>query len=165
VRTFASLDAFILAPLAGKGDEAWRAGPPGRWSVGQIVEHLTNAIELSAQGFAGRADKPPMQRRPRTGPEAVARFVVFNFGWFPGRPQAPSITLPSELPDRARTETRLRDAVQAFGELERRVLPARAHDLLLKHPRFGDLTLPEFMHFHVRHAVHHRKQIEARLRI
>ena len=32
-----------------------------------------------------------------------------------------------------------------------------------KHPAFGDLTLPEWLQFHVRHCAHHAKQIRARL--
>jgi hypothetical protein len=33
----------------------------------------------------------------------------------------------------------------------------------VKHPRLGDLTLPEWMEFHLRHARHHVKQIRRRL--
>lgn len=161
---FAGLDDYILEPLKGASDEQWARSRDGRWSPGQIVDHLGSAFTLSAAGFAERADKPPMTRRPRTGPEVVAKFFVFNFGWFPGRPQAPKATVPAPQPERAATEAKVRDAIARFLELERRLLPARAGDLFLKHPRFGDLTLPEFMHFHVRHAVHHRKQIVERLR-
>ena len=161
---FATLDDYILAPLAGRGDDAWFGGPEGRWSPGQVVDHLTHAIELSAQGFGGRTDNPPMARRPPTLKERGAKFLVLTLGVFPGRFQAPKATVPGERPDRATTEARLRAGVAAFLDLERRLLPGRARDLYLKHPRFGDLTLEEFMKFHVRHAVHHRKQIVDRLR-
>jgi hypothetical protein len=161
---FATLDDYILAPLQGRDDAAWSRGPDGRWSPGQIVDHLTNAIELSAQGFGGRIDKPPMARRPPTFKERGAKLLVLGWGVFPGKFQAPKATVPGERPDRATTEARLRAGVAAFLDLERRLLPDRARDLYLKHPRFGDLTLAEFMQFHVRHAVHHRKQIVERLR-
>ena len=36
-------------------------------------------------------------------------------------------------------------------------------ELFVKHPVFGDLTLGEFMTFHVRHAEHHAKQVKARI--
>ena len=40
---------------------------------------------------------------------------------------------------------------------------ARRHDLFVKHPRLGDLTLEEWMRFHVIHARHHARQIRDRL--
>ena len=161
---FSSLADYILEPLQGASDEAWARSPDGRWSPGQVVDHLATAIGNSARGFKERAGKPAMRRRPRALKEIVAKAVVFNLGWFPGKPQAPTATIPADQPDRSATEAKLRAAVQAFVAAERELLPARAGDLYLKHPRFGDLTLPEFMHFHVRHAVHHRKQIVQRLR-
>ena len=160
---FAGLDDYILEPLKGASDEQWARSRDGRWSPGQVVDHLATALTVCAQGFNDRAAKPPMTRRPRTPKEFVARTIVFNTGWFPGNPKAPPATVPAPQPDRRATETKLRTAVAALLELQRTLLPARATDLYLKHPRFGDLTLPEFMHFHVRHAVHHRKQIVERL--
>ncbi len=161
---FAGIDEYILEPLEGARPEQWSFSRDGRWSPGQIVDHLATAFTISAQAFSERAQKPPMTRRPLALKELVAKRIVFSTGWFPGSPKAPAATVPSPQPDRQMTEARLRTAVAAFLELERTLLPARAHDLFLKHPRFGDLTLPEFMHFHVRHAVHHRKQIVDRLR-
>lgn len=161
---FATLDVYILEPLQGASDEAWARSADGRWSPGQVVDHLATAMGNSARAFQERAGKPAMQRRPRVLKEIVAKAVVLQLGWFPGKPQAPSTTIPADQPDRPATEARLRASVQAFLAAERALLPARANDLFLKHPRFGDLTLAEFMKFHVRHAVHHRKQIEARLR-
>ena len=160
---FASLPDYILGPLEGASDEQWARSPDGRWSPGQVVDHLATSLTLCGQGFAERAQKPPMARRPLTMKERVSKRIVFGTGWFPGNPKAPPATVPAPQPDRRATETKLRTAVARLTELERTLLPARATDLFLKHPRFGDLTLPEFLHFHVRHAVHHRKQIVERL--
>lgn len=163
MRPFAEVGDRIMGPLEGRNDDAWFAAPPGRWSPAEIVDHLASAIEQSAKGFGGRTDKPPMTRRPPTMMERLARLAVLGLGWFPVRLKAPSTTVPAARPDRAATEAKLRAGIQAFLDLETRLLPARAHDLFLKHPRLGDLTLPEFMRFHVRHAEHHRKQIVGRL--
>ena len=40
---------------------------------------------------------------------------------------------------------------------------ARRHDLFVKHPRLGDLTLEEWMRFHVIFSRHHARQIRDRL--
>src|SRR5438874_1843389 len=60
-------------------------------------------------------------------------------------------------------ERQLRDGVARFLALAHELLPARRDDLFVKHPAFGDLTLPEWLQFHIRHCAHHAKQIRARL--
>jgi len=159
---FEDLPDLLLAPLEGKGDEAWFHTPEGKWSPAQVVDHVAGALELSARGFQARAEKPPMARRPRTVRQRFFLVLVFGTGLFPRGRRAPDGTVPAERPDRAATEQRLRAAVAVFLGLEQR-LARRAHDLYLKHPVFGDLNLGEWMTFHVRHAEHHAKQVRARI--
>jgi hypothetical protein len=160
---FKDIPALMLDPLEGKSDEAWFHTPEGKWSPGQVVDHVTTAIENSARAMKSRAEKPPMQRRPPALSQRFFRLVVFGTGLFPPGRKAPETALPGERPERAATERRLRDAVTAFMEMERTLLPARASDLFLKHPIFGDLTIGEWMTFHSRHAAHHAKQVRARV--
>ena len=161
---FSDLPELILGPLAGRSDDEWFRAPPGVWCAGEVVDHLAIAIENSAEAFTLRADKPPMQRRPRPVIQTLASHLLLTTGWFPPGRRAPERTLPSPRPERASTEARLRAGVAAFLDLERRLLPQRAFDLYVKHPVLGDLTLGEFMTFHVHHAAHHRKQIVRRIR-
>lgn len=156
------LAEFILQPLKGRGDDAWFAAPVGKWSPAEIVDHLATAIGNSAKGFESRADKPPMERRPRSLVQRAAGVAVLNLGFFPPGRKAPETTLPATRPDRAATEAKLRDAWAAFTGLEK-TLVQRKNDLFLKHPVLGDLTLAEFKVFHHRHAAHHRAQIVERL--
>jgi|SRR5579859_7890580 len=160
---FKDIPALMLGPLEGKGDEAWFHAPPGKWCPGQVVDHVTTSIEKSAQTLRSRADKPPMQRRPISLPQRIFKLVVFRTGFFPPGRKAPETALPAQRPERAATERRLRDGVALFLELERTLLPARASDLFVKHPIFGDLTLGEWMTFHRRHAAHHARQVRARV--
>lgn len=164
MRAFRDLPDFILAPLRDKDERAWFAAPPGKWSPAEIVDHLATAIENSAKGFASRADKPAMTRRPRSFRQRFAQHIVLRTGWFPRGRQAPEMTRPAVRPERSATEAKLRSAVESFLQVEKRLLPMRAATLFLKHPVMGDLTFGEFMQFHIRHAEHHRKQILARLR-
>jgi hypothetical protein len=157
------IPGLMLGPLAGKGDEAWFHAPPGKWCPGQVVDHVATALENSAKALRSRVDKPPMRRRPRGPREVVAKFLVFAFGFFPPGRRAPETSLPAQRPERGPTEKKLTDAVAAFLELERTLLPARAGDLFVKHPIFGDLTLGEWLTFHRRHATHHAKQVRARV--
>ncbi len=160
---FKDIPALILDPLQGRNDADWYAAPPGKWSAAQIVHHIAVSIDQSGSTFATRTEKPPMMRRPRTWFERGGQLLIMRVGWFPPGRKAPSQTTPAERPERAAVEKQFREGIQRFLDLERRLLPARRYDLFVKHPVLGDLTLEEWMRFHVRHATHHARQIRERL--
>jgi hypothetical protein len=163
VTAFSGIPQRLLTPLEGRGDDVWHAGRPGVWSPGEIVAHVAIAIATSAEGLASRREKPPMRRRRRQPYQVVAKAIVLGTGWFPVRRQAPQHTLPPTRPDREETEAKLRDGVARFEGLAVELLPARRHDLFVRHPVFGDLTIEEWMRFHVVHTEHHRKQLIMRM--
>jgi hypothetical protein len=104
-----------------------------------------------------------MRRRPRTVREWLGYLLVMRVGWIlPGR-QAPSLTRPVDRPDPGAVERQLVDGVARFLALERELLPSRRDDLFVKNPALGDLTLPEWLRFHIRHCAHHAGQIRTRL--
>ena len=163
VTAFNDLPEFILGPLAARSDSDWYQAPPGKWCTAQIVHHLAVGIEGSGRAFESRADKPAMARRPRSLFARIGHLLIMNLGWFPPGRKAPSQSLPAERPERAAVERQFTEGVQRFLDLERRLLPTRSADLFVKHPDLGDLTLGEWMQFHVRHAKHHAGQIRDRL--
>lgn len=160
---FSRLPDIVLGPLTAAGADVWSRSVDGQWSPGEIVAHLVAAMERSATGFESRADHAPMKRRPGTVFQRLARLMVLKAGRFGPKRKAPEGTGPPASPDRAATEAAFRSCVQRFLDLERRLLPQRERDLYLKHPVLGDLTLREFMRFHVVHAKHHAKQIRQRM--
>src|SRR5436309_76360 len=137
--------------------------PPGKWTPAQIVHHLAISLETSGRVFEERRAKPPMRRRPRTVRERLGYFLVLQIGWTPSGREAPAMTRPAERPEPRAVERQLRDGVARFLALGRDLLPARRDDLFVKNPALGDLTLPEWLRFHIRHCAHHAKQIRARL--
>lgn len=161
--TFRDLPDVVLGPLRGREDADWYQAPPGKWCAAQIVHHLAVGIDMSGRTFESRADKPPMTRRPRVLVQRLGHVLIMNLGWFPPGRKAPSQSLPAERPERAAVERQFVEGVERFIDLERRLLPARRSDLFAKHPVLGDLTLEEWMRFHVRHAAHHVKQIRERM--
>ena len=95
--------------------------------------------------------------------QTIARNLVLRMEWFPSGGKAPAVALPSAAPDPPVLERRLRAAVARFDRLAADLLPARAHDLFVGHHVFGDLTLPEWLRFHVIHTRHHAEQLRERL--
>ncbi len=160
---FAALPDFVLGPHAGRADDDWYVAPPGKWNSAQIVEHLALGFEWSAAGFEERRARDPMVRRPPTMYERVARLLVMHIGWIPPGLKAPSRAIPTPHVERAVAEMRFRRGVERNLELAQLLLPARARDLFVKHPRMGDLTLTEWMDFHVQHARHHARQMRDRM--
>lgn len=160
---FAAIPDVVLGPLAGHPEADWYTAPPGKWCAARIVHHLAIGIDGSGRTFDARRGKPPMRRRPRTPLQLLGDLVMLRVGWIPSGFRSPAVTLPAVRPERAAVERLLREGVARFLELERDLLPARASDLFVKHPRLGDLTLPEWLWFHVRHCAHHAKQIRALL--
>jgi hypothetical protein len=160
---FTALPELVLGPLAGRPDSDWYRAPSGKWSPVQIVQHLALGIELSGRTLDSRRAREPMRRRPRSAIELGAYALLFGLGWLPSGRKAPAATLPAVHPDRREVERAFRDGVDRFLRLEQELLPARRADLFARHPVFGDLTLPEWLRFHVWHCGHHARQIRARL--
>jgi hypothetical protein len=163
VTAFADIPAVVLGPLAGRPEADWHRAPPRKWSAAQIVQHLAIGIDGSGRTFESRRAKPPMQRRPRTPGQRLGCLLVFGLRWIvPGRESPPDVR-PAAQPDPTTVAQQLRDGVARFLRLEAELVPARARDLFVKHPYLGDLTLAEWLRFHVLHCAHHARQIRARL--
>lgn len=162
-RAFSELPEFVFGPLAERPESDWYRSPPGRWNAAQIVEHLGVSMELCMLAFDERRARDPMMRRRRTPFERAAYLCLVRLGWFPPGFKAPTRTTPAAQVTREAAEARFRRAHAKGLEVSRLLLPARAADLFVKHPRVGDLTLPEWLDFHVLHARHHAKQIRRRI--
>jgi uncharacterized protein DUF1569 len=164
MKTFSDLPDIVLGPWQDRSDAEWQQAPPGKWAPAQIVEHLALALEWCATGFEERRARDPMLRRPPTFGQRLGKLLVMQLGWFPPLLKAPSRSTPAPHVDRASAEAHFRRGVERNEQLAKLLLPARARDLFVKHVRMGDLTLPEWLEFHVIHARHHARQIRDRLR-
>jgi len=161
--TLADLPAVVLGPLRGRSDAEWQRRPAGKWTPAQIVEHLAIGLVWSAEKFRARRGHEPMQRRRQTPAERIAKFLILGVGWYPQGRKAPEGTVPAAGITRAGAEAHFLAGVAAWEQLAGELLPSRRSDLFVKHPRLGDLTMPEWVRFHVVHARHHARQIRERV--
>ena len=157
------LSALVLDPLRGRPDAEWERGPAGKWTPAQIVEHLALGLTLSAETFQARRNHAPMARRPRTPAERIATFLILGLRWFPPGRKAPSRTTPDEQTTRRIAEGHFLTGIAGWVDVERDLLATRGHDLFVKHPRLGDLTIDEWIRFHLIHGRHHARQIRRRI--
>ncbi|MGH7521306.1 MAG: DUF1569 domain-containing protein [Gemmatimonadales bacterium] len=163
MKPLGELPHLVLGPLRGRSDADWEVGPAGKWTPAQIVEHLALGLTLSGETFLARRNHAPMSRRTRSPAQQVARFFIFGLRWFPPGRKAPERTTPPPQISRAAAESHFLAAVEAWDQVDRALLPDRRSDLFVKHPRMGDLTVEEWMRFHLIHARHHARQIRERL--
>src|SRR5213082_1777754 len=144
--------------LAGEREEP-------RHTVAQLTLHRARIGMLGRLGYL--RSTPPRRNPPHIEIQEMRQplphFLYLDMGWIPSGRRAPEETEPAEHPDARAVERQLRDGVTRFLALARELLPARRADLFVRHPAFGDLTLPEWLRFHVRHCAHHARQIRARL--
>ena len=159
----ADLPTLVLGPFRDRTDKEWESGPPGKWTPAQIVEHLALGLTMSAETLLKRRNHAPMSRRRRTPAEQVARFFILGLQWFPPGRKAPERTTPPPQISRSSAEQHFLAGLELWDQVDRALLPERRADLFAKHPRMGDLTVEEWMRFHVIHARHHARQIRQRL--
>ena len=135
----------------------WR--PPGKWSAGEILEHLYLTYTSSVKGFSRTLESGVTGKRPSLKQRVMA-FAVLELGYFPEGVQAPAFTRPkgsalqsvlAEIgPKIVEMDAIMRDCEAKFGSQPR----------ILEHPFLGAFSVAQWRKFHLRHGMHHLKQIE-----
>jgi hypothetical protein len=113
----------------------------GRWSLGQILNHLALTVRLPMDGVP---TKLPWPVRRLFGP--VACRLSFWLGWIPPGIRVPRVYLPRPGLEAAREADALRIALERFGRFTGR---------LDEHPLLGRLSPAQWEHFHCLHCAHH----------
>jgi hypothetical protein len=113
----------------------------GRWSLGQILNHLALTIRMSMEGFPV---KFPRSVRRLFSP--VGRRLSFGLGRLPEGFRAPQAYIPSPGLDADTQAENFRTAIERFGAFTGR---------LDEHPLLGHLSPSQWERFHRLHCAHH----------
>jgi hypothetical protein len=149
-----AVEAFLATARAVPPAQWRQPRAPGKWSSGQVAEHLALAYEVNHGVLHGKA---PMSA-PRWLRPLIRRFLlgpVLRRGRFIPGSKAPSVFRPGPTP--AAPEQlldRLTRATTAF-EAEAAALGNSA----IEHPFFGRLPLTDFVRLQEIHTRHHRGQL------
>lgn len=152
---------MILQPLHGLADGDWHRGPPGKWTIAQIVEHLSIGVDLVATLFERRADASGMRRRSKPY-QSVLRQLLLGVGRIPSGLKAPEVSRPSDHPDPELITAQFRMGVERLKGFDEAWPDERKGNVFVAHPLLGDLNLPEWVRFHYLHCRHHAGQIKRR---
>ncbi len=154
--------AAVLSATKGAGDESRVRRDPAKWSVAEVVEHLSRAYSGTAKGFERCLEKGAPLAGRTTFKQLVSQFVVINLGLFPeGRP-APKQIIPTGELDLAAVIDATRTHLQWLDAAAIKTRDTLGTGKMLDHPILGALTVDQWLAFHVSHTHHHAKQIRAR---
>ena len=132
-----------------------RPRAPGKWSPGQVAEHLALAYEVNRRVLNGSF---PGNGAPRLLRPVLRTFLlnpVLKRGKFIPGSKSPKVFRPgSAPPQQAPLLGRLQIAVKAF-ETDANATPGDA----VEHPIFGRLGLADFVRLQEIHTRHHRNQV------
>jgi len=154
--------AIVVEATDGGGAECGVRRDPVRWSVTEIVEHLTRAYSGTAKGFERCIEKGASLATTPTFAQGVRQFLVIDLGYFPQGREAPKHIIPTgtlDLPavlDAVRRDLTRLDAAAAGAR------QALGTGKMLDHPILGPLTVDQWLKFHVVHSRHHARQIRER---
>ena len=154
--------AIVLDATRGAADEVKIRRDPSRWSVVEIVEHLTRAYSGTAKGFERCLEKGAPLASPATLKQSVQQFALINLGFFPEGRQAPKHIIPSGELDLGAVLDAVRRDLLRLDEAAAKTKQALGAGKMLDHPIIGALTVGQWLRFHVVHTRHHAKQIASR---
>jgi hypothetical protein len=131
----------------------------GKWSVGEIFEHLYQSYAGTIKGMDRclAAGKP--QGRARSVKERLQIFLVIEAGYFPTDRKAPEVSLPRGVSSEEIVEQigpKIIAMDEAISRCESRY---GRRTLVLTHPILGPLTARQWRKLHWLHGRHHLKQI------
>lgn len=143
--------------------EVLRRSSAGRWSVAQILEHLTLAYTANAAWIDKALQSGELRVRAPRLKQRLGRLLVVDLGYFP-KVDAPEMTVPcGSIPEErsitaiceglTRLDTTLARAAERFGE----------DVLVCNHPYFAGLSVRQWRKLHWRHTIHHMRQVRARV--
>lgn len=136
---------------------AWH--PEGKWSVAEILEHLSLTYSGTRIVFERCRQTGKPSARVATPGERLRAFVVTRLGYLPGGQEAVGGTRPKGLAP----EKVIADMARNIAAMDESIRACEQHfgsDVkLVNHPFLGPLTSDEWRRFHCVHGRHHLRQI------
>jgi hypothetical protein len=154
--------SIIEQCTAGIDPERARVRVEGRWSVSEIVEHLDRTYSGTAKGFEICLEEGKPRAKNFSIASKLKTFVVLTLGRFPEGVQAPKHVIPGGAIDLPTAVTNARRDLERLDRASRDARSRFGGGKVLDHPILGAFSVEQWLRFHVRHTLHHEKQIRER---
>jgi len=153
------LQSEIQAAIAGLSAEQFSRHPPGKWSAGEVLEHLYLSYTGTIKGFERAVETGSSPATLQTWAQWRRTLVVVHFGYMPSGRQSPAAARPRGLQlekVRAEISGKISEMDEKIARCEEKFGSRRK---LLDHPILGPLSGAEWRKFHLVHGLHHVKQL------
>lgn len=133
--------------------------PAGKWSAGEILEHLYLTYTGTTKGLSRVLASAGASKRPTLKQRVIAMIVV-ELGYFPNGIQSPAVARPRGVPSQqVLTEivSKIDEMAAALNTCASKLGP---HSKVMEHPFLGPFSITQWRKFHLRHGMHHLKQIQ-----
>lgn len=153
-----TLQEEVAAAIAGLSAEHLNWHPVGKWSAGEVLEHLYLTYTGTIKGFeklieAGKISVSKASWKQRAGHLLVLRFSSMP----PGRVSPPMARPKGLAPEKVVAE--IEQKISQMDDVIRRAEEKMGSGKLLDHVILGPLTGAQWRRFHLVHGRHHLKQI------
>lgn len=153
-----TLQEEIATALGGISADQLSWHREGKWSAGEVLEHLYLTYTGTIKGFerlmqAGKISVTKANWKQRAG-----NFLVLRFSYMPPGRKAPAMARPKGLP-REKVLAEIVPKISEMDEMIRLCEERFGNGKLLDHAILGPLTATEWRKFHLVHGRHHLKQI------
>lgn len=158
-RYLEQLQQQIATAISGLSADQLRRHEPGKWCMGEILEHLYLTYTGTLKGFQRVCEAGKPLTTSQTWKQRGQTLIVLLFGHMPSGREAPPLSRPRGLPP----EKVLAEIGPKIGEMDDQIALCEqsfgSRRKLLDHPVLGPLTGAQWRKFHLVHGLHHVKQI------
>jgi hypothetical protein len=137
--------------------------PQGKWTIAEILEHLSRAFSFSAAGARRAMSAHAASSRRPTPRQRFRAFVVIGCGYLPTGVESPKMVLPVGIDPATALPVVMETLQDMNAALDAAALQFGTHVKLMDHPILGPLSIDEWRRFHWIHTRHHVRQIRARV--
>ena len=130
----------------------------GKWSIGQILEHLYLSYTGTVRGFAKCLQMGMPIVSSSTVKQRVAAFLITRIGYFPSGRKSPKQAQPCGVDP----HTVMREIGHEIEKMDAVITECEAQfgrGPVLDHPLLGPLSAAQWRKLHRLHARHHLRQI------
>lgn len=143
--------------------EQLTARPPGKWTIGEILEHLSRAYSHTTAGAQRALAEGKPLLRPTGFASRLRAIVVVECSYLPTGVESPKMVVPIGI-DPATALTVATEALRQMNvALDEAAARFGSRTNLMNHPIIGPLTVRRWRKFHWVHTRHHVRQIIGRL--
>jgi len=132
---------------------------PGKWSVGEILEHLYLTYTGTSKGLSRVLDSGNARGNGPTLKQRLGALIVVHMGYFPRGVKSPRVAVPRGVgSEKSLTEigAKIAEMEEIMSRCEARFGPKAR---ILDHPFLGPFSVSQWRKFHLVHGLHHVKQI------